>query len=482
MHADQLLAVRDQLDSFLAQFHPHFIRREQRDQFALYSRGRLGPLARKSLEPIALAEDRSPRTLQQFLDIHRWDEDAMLDTHQRLVAQHFGDPQNGVFIADATSDAKKGTHTAGVARQYCGETGKIDNCIVTMHWAYAGLDDSHVLLDGELFVPLCWDPSAGEEALARRADAAVPDEARHKTHVQMSTEQLRRIRQNGVPGRFATGDCEFGGCLEWREAVAGEGLIYVAEVPRSMRGWWRAPRFHAPGGKKGGRGRKPSRPEPDIVPRSVEALVRFINPGFEPWNVNDSTKGPEVWRVARLPFFAAHGARPGQAQPGTLLVADNVLTGERKFFLTNAPADMATGQLLRVAFSRWRVERCFEDAKGELGLNHAETRSYKSLKRHLILTCVLHLFLTLLRREWGKKDGGLDVAASGPGRGGNAGGAVQVRIGGRETARDRGQTRPAPGAKASAQRSIKTLGHQATTAGTARQGHRSLRHLQGSVS
>jgi len=430
MDASLLLETDYKLTAFLTQFDPHMGRPENRQNLALYCRGRLGPLERKSLEPIALAEGVSPRPLQLFLDSRRWREDAVLDTHQRLVAEHFGDPQNGIFIADATSDAKKGTHTAGVARQYCGETGKIDNCIVTMHWAYAGFADSHVLLDGALYLPPCWDPAAGEDAVERRADAEVPDDALHKTHVQMSIEQLRRIRQNGVPGRWATGDCEFGGCLEWREAVAALDLIYVAEVPRSMRGYWRAPRFHAaPGGKK--KGRKPkegrSHVEPDIVARGVEALVRFINPAFEPWNVNDGTKGPEVWHVARLPFFAAHSARPGQTQPGTLLVADNVLTGERKFFFTNAPADTPTGELLRVAFSRWRVERCFQDAKGELGLNHAETRSWTSLKRHLILTCVLHLFLTLLRREWGEKGGTAEPDASGRGGGRNARGAQQVR-------------------------------------------------------
>ncbi len=440
MDAAQLLSVQDSLNAHLALFHPFLGRSPQREALAVYARGRLGPLERKSLEPIALAEGASPRVLQLFLERRLWDEEGVLDTHQRLVAHRLGDPE-GIFIADETSDAKKGGHTAGVARQYCGESGKIDNCIVSVHWAYAGRDNSQVLLDGSLYLPPSWDASAGEEALARRAEAGVPEDAKHQSHCTMSIEQLRRARQNGVPGRWATGDEHYGGSWDWREQVAAMALFYVAEVPKTLRGYRRAPAFHIP--RRRGRGRKPRRPIPDIKSMTVEKIARLTQALFEPWRVHEGTKGPEVWNIARVPLWASNERHPGQTQAGLLLIADNVLTGERKYFFSNAPARTPTSELLRVAFSRWRVERCFQDAKGELGLNHAETRSWQSTKRHLILTCVLHLFMTLLRSEWGGKHGGSDTE---PGRRRSGGDAPDpVRLGGipRQTARNRRTPRAA---------------------------------------
>jgi SRSO17 transposase len=412
MNAEKLLSVHDQLNDFLAQFHPHFGRREQRDQLALYARGRLGPLQRKSLEPIALAEGGSPRALQLFLNERVWDEEGVLDLHQRLVAERLGIAE-GIFITDGTSDAKKGDQTAGVARQYCGETGKIDNCIVTMHWAYAGRDDLSVLLDGNLYLPPEWSlETGGEEARARREKVGVPEEIGYLNHTQMSIEQLRRIRKNGVAGRWVSGDCEFGHSWEWREEVAQMGLLYVAEIPDTTHGYWRKPRFGVPPKKGDPRGRRPSRSVSDIDKCEVAKVVERRKPTFENWLIREGTKGPDVWRIARMPFWIATERKPGQTQPGILLVAENPLTDERKYFFSNAPANTPTEDLLRVAFSRWRVERCFEDAKGELGLGDAETRSWISLKRHLILTCVLHLFLTLLRSEWGGKYGSADAQPS----------------------------------------------------------------------
>lgn len=419
MTADLLLSVLPRLDQFLTQFNSFMGRRENRRHLEVYCRGRLGPIERKSLEPIALAEGLPARPLQLFFDRSLWEEEAVLDHHQALVAQHFGE-EEGIFVADATSDAKKGTETAGVASQYCGETGKIDNCIVSVHWAYVGHEDTGVLLDGNLYLPPAWDPEQcreeeREEAQRRRKKTGIPEKEKSLSHAQMSILQLRRILENGVPGRWATGDCAFGRSWEWRQSVDEMGLLYVVQVPHHLRGHREEPRFAVPPKQGDPRGRKPQRRRPETESLSPkEVLAGGHHPPFELWHVRDGEKGPDVWEVARLPYWMGGAVRGEQTQAGTLLIVRNAISPEEeKYYFSNAPRETPTADLLRVAASRWRIERCFQDAKGELGLGHAEARSWISLRRHLVLTCVLHLFLVLVRRDWGEKDGRINAEPSG---------------------------------------------------------------------
>lgn len=400
MNAQFLLSLTDRLNDYLSRFHHHFGRHEQLSHLALYCRGRLGPLERKSLEPIALAEGVSPRPLQLFLDKRKWDHEGVLDTFHGIIAEELGSP-DGIFIIDETSDAKKGDKTCGIARQYCGESGKIDNCIVSVHLAYTGKSEYHVLIDGDLFLPASWDAGASDEADALRTRTGVPENVGHRTRQDMSITQLEHAIANGIAGRWVTADEAYGRSWQWREQVEELGLCYVVEVPRNLKGWTSPPRFKPP--RKTG---KPGRPSVRKKALQEAVSIETIPPAkSENWRVREGTKGPDIWSVYRCPLYISSELRRGQAQKVILLICDNPLTGERKWFVSNAPENTATRELLRVAFSRWRVERCFQDAKGELGLNHAETRSWISIRRHFILTCVLHLFLTQVCEEWGKKGG-----------------------------------------------------------------------------
>lgn len=369
-----------------------------------YARGQLGTLKRKSLEPIALAEGIDPRSLQFFFVNNGFDEENALAIHQKRVARELGG-DDGIFIIDETSDAKKGEYTPGIARQYCGESGKRDNCIVSVHTAYTR-DDVHCLLDGELFLPACWNPDAPDPEIGKkRMRARIPDSVRHETKTVMALRQLKRAKENGVPGKYVTADSLYGGAPWWRKAVGELGLIYIVEVPSRICGW-----LHERSG----------------AARSLahwEGTHRSLRCGTKKRvRTHETGKGPDVWEVRRVMFHEQADAAPAGGQ--TLLVTWNVRTGERKFFLSNAPESMKTEALMKVAFSRWRVERCFEDAKGEVGLNHAELRTYRGLRRHLILTAINHYFLvTRLRRSGEKRS---DVIA---------GGGVVTRDGG---ASDRG--------------------------------------------
>jgi SRSO17 transposase len=430
MKADDLFRLLDDLDLFLADFHPHLGRREHRGHLQTFARGQLGPIERKSLEPIALAAGRPARALQQFFDFYDWDDPGVRATLQQKVADAFGSPE-GVFLVDETSDAKKGRHTAGVARQYCGESGKIDNGIVTVHLGYTD-GDGHALLDGELFLPESWDfKPRDKETMARRRRAGVPDGVGHTTKPEMSLAQLRRALENGVAGRWVTADELYGANGPWRDGVAALGLCYMVEVPADTHGWIGAPGFgpappKTPDGPPRG-GRPPSRPRPSSKSREVRELAgapdALGRAAFTPWRVHETQKGPDVWEVKHTPDFWIRRGETAAQGPHHLLVTRNALTGEIKYFVSNAPPGEPTKTLLRVGFSRWRIERCFQDGKSELGLNHAEMRSWRGIGRHLILTAVNYLFLVLARRRLGEKNAGPDGEPVGRRRAGTRQGA-----------------------------------------------------------
>ena len=405
MTGEELLKETVALEQYLATFDELFGRSESRAHFRLFARGQLGPIKRKSLEPIADAEKVPPRGLQQFFSEYHWDEGGARDQLQKKIAQKFGGDE-GVFIVDETSDAKKGEWTAGVARQYCGESGKIDNCIVTVHVAYAR-GDFHALLDGELFLPELWNPDPKNEEITRKRErAGIPESVVHESKPQIALRQLQRAKANGVPGRWVGADEGYGGKPWWRKAVAEEGFWYVVEVPKSVMGWGRQPVLKTP--RHSGKGRSP-KARPSTPARTVEALASAATGWrFKKWErlkVHDTQKGPEVWEFKAGLFWEQGANAPAGAQ--WLLIARNVRTEEIKYFLSNAPQDTLLRTLVRVAFSRWHVERCFEDCKTELGLNHAELRNYKGLHRHLILTAINYYFLQdrleLYKREKKKR-------------------------------------------------------------------------------
>lgn len=391
MTGSELLGLTDELEEYLASFDELFWRAESRAHFRVFVRGQMGPLERKSLEPIADAGDVPPRALQQFFSEYRWDEDGARDRLQKKIAAGYGS-ENAVFVVDETSDAKKGQWTAGVARQYCGESGKVENCIVTVHVTYAH-GDFHALLDGELFLPEQWNPNAVDaEVTEKRERAGIPDTVVHESKPAMALRQVRRAKANGVPGRWVSADENYGAKPWWRSAVGAEGLWYVVEVPKDTMGWVREPQWGAARRTRTGR---PSWARPSHPAQKVEAVASAVSGWrFKQWaryQVHDTQKGPEVWEFKAGQFWEQGENAPSGSQ--WLLIARNVRTGEVKYFLSNAPADALLRTLVRVAFSRWHVERCFQDCKTELGLNHAELRNYRGLHRHLILTAISYFFL-----------------------------------------------------------------------------------------
>jgi SRSO17 transposase len=227
----------------------------------------------------------------------------------------------------------------------------------------------------------------------------------------MALEQYRRAVSHGVRFAWLTFDEGYGGKPAFLRALDGCGQNYVGEIPASFVGWTVPPEVLQ---RRLGREGKIGRPRqvPRLKVRHTPACeVRDLSKYSpllrrQPWmkyRVKEGEKGPMVWEAKGLPLWIKDEAGL-PVGPYHLLIARSVMNPEEvKFFLSNAPPTTSVEVLLRVAFSRWRIERMFEDSKGELGLDHFEVRKYPSIQRHLILTCISHLFLAEFCLERQKK-------------------------------------------------------------------------------
>jgi SRSO17 transposase len=415
MDARQIRQLKPKLAEFLARFDDCFPRCDTREHLPVYVEGQLSDLQRKSVEPIALKAGVAPRTLQQFLSKHRWDEGCMRDKVQQIVATEHSNPR-AIAIIDETSDAKKGDKTPGVQRQHCGAEGKKDNCIVTVHLGWA-VDDFHCLLDGELFLPESW---ANDRERCR--EAGIPDTMVYRPKTEIALELYDRARANGLTFAYLTFDEWYGAKPDFLRALDRRRQKYVGEIPKNVRGWLRPPRL-----RRGPRGGLKRAHEPSTVTDLLRYSPALCDQKWKRFRVKDGEKGPMVWEVKHVRFYPqTEDGDP--ARPAHLMVARNVLNpDEVKFFLSNAPPETPVDRLLLVAFSRWRIERCFEDQKGEVGLDHYEGRHYRGLKRHLILTMVSYLFLSRVRQDLREKKSGADGVPSAHGGGRSGPRLVAIR-------------------------------------------------------
>lgn len=411
MDADTILRIKPALTEYLHTFDDCFGRVAVRQHLDTYVEGQLSDLPRKSVEPMADAAGIPPRNLQEFLGLYFWDESAMRDRVQQRVARQHPHPQS-IGILDETGFVKKGRKTACVQRQYCGAVGKTENCVISVHLGYA-TPDFHTLLDADLFLPE--ETWAGDRARCR--EAGIPEAVFYRPKWQIGLEEYRRARANGIQFAWMTFDEGYGGKPPFVRSLEAVGQGYVGEVPKDFRVWTVPPAVLTRGAprRRSGRPRKVPRlktgsPPPmevrDLL--SYSPLVRRKK--WQTYHVKDGHKGPMVWRVKHLLVWVPdeRGLPEG---PRHLLIAQNVLDPETiKFFTSNAPEDTQVETLLLVGFSRWKIERAFEDGKGELGMDHFEVRKYGSIVRHLILTCVSYLFLAEFhqghRGEKSASDGG----------------------------------------------------------------------------
>jgi SRSO17 transposase len=350
-----------ELDALAARIAPRFGRAEPRRRALAYLRGLLAPLERKNGWQLAeAAGDATPDGVQDFLSRMRRDADAVRDDLRAYVVERLGDPE-AVLVLDETGFLKKGGKSAGVQRQYSGTAGRIENCQVGVFLGYAGRH-GRALIDRALYLPERWVRDA-----ARCAAAGVPAGLALSTKPQLGLAMLDRALEAGVPFAWVAGDSVYGADHRIRRRLEARQRGYVLAVTSGQR--------------------------LGFVP--VENWLAKVPPdGWRRLSAGEGAKGPRLYDWAYLPF---RGAAPGWRM-GLLIRRSPAKPDDLAYHLTHAPEGTTLARLVRVAGMRWTIEGCFEAAKGEVGLDEYEVRSWTGWHRHTTLAMLAHAYLAVLRK------------------------------------------------------------------------------------
>lgn len=364
------------LDELQVRIGRRFSRSEPRVRVLSYLRGLLAPLERKNGWTLAeQAGEASPDGMQRLLSTADWDADRVRDDVREYVVERLGDP-DAVLVVDETGFLKKGSKSAGVARQYSGTAGRIENCQVGVFLGYA-TRAGRTFLDRELYLPRAW-----AEDRPRCREAGIDDAVGFSTKPDLAVAMLTRALDAGVPAAWLTGDEVYGQHPGLRRFCEDRGLSYVLAVPSNQYLW------------RVGDGRS--------APRQTRAaaLADAIGPqAFKRISAGAGAKGPRIYQWARVELRP----RPDGGARRWLLVRRSLSDGERAYHLCHAPATTSLTELVRVAGARWAIEETFQTSKGEVGLDHYQVRRYDGWYRHITLAMFAHAFLTVTRAAAGKK-------------------------------------------------------------------------------
>lgn len=400
MDVAKIRRVGHGINRYLAEFSDCFGRCDSESYLGVYVEGQNSDLQRKSAEPIALRAGIVPRSLQVFLASASWDEERMIDRVQEIVVRDHSQTY-AIGLVDETGSPKKGMHTACVQRQWNGNRGKVDNCVVSVHLGYtAGM--FHSLLDSDLFLPKSW-----ANDWERRERAGIPDDVVHRSKPEIALAQIRRALRNGIRVAAWTFDEHYGQSYAFLDGLDALGQTYVAEVPCNFRGWAVAPRvlYRATPQEMRQKGRKRRYPrlaktaaKTSEVRNLLNHSAAFTGQSWTPIHVKDGEKGPLVREVKSIAFRMQREGLPTR-EHWLIAARDPGQPDDVKFFVSNASAGCPLEWLVYVGYSRWPIEQCFKEEKDELGFDHFEVRGWRSIHRHMYLTQVSHLYLNKMREQ-----------------------------------------------------------------------------------
>jgi SRSO17 transposase len=384
----------DHLTTFAQRYLPHFHRAEQRDHALTILRGKLTGLQRKTTEPIATAAGQKRRPLQLFVGAGGWDDEPVVAELQRHVAAELGHAE-GIFVLDSSGFPKQGQASCGVARQWCGRLGKVDNCQVGVFLAYAA-PRGGALVDARLYLPEDWAADA-----ERRTQTHVPDAVAFQEKWRLGLDLLDRARA-AVPGRWVVGDDEFGRCGELRGQLRQRRLQYALDVPCNTL--VRDPAERRPPTRPGGRPRLP------LFERADQWVARQPAGRWRQVKVRDGERGPIHVKVLLATVQAKD--EDGCVGPSErLVVLRSVENKPRTWYVLSNARQAKRAELARVHGGRHRVEELLEAGKGEVGLGHYEVRSWVGWHHHMTLSLLALWFLQTERLRLGGKNAGGDGAA-----------------------------------------------------------------------
>ena len=348
------------LEAVVGWIAPRFGRVEPRRRALVYLRGLLSAAERKNGWQLAeQAGDRTPDGMQDFLSRVHWEAELVRDDLRAYVAAHLGDEQ---AVLDESGFLKKGDKSCGVQRQYSGTAGRIENCQIGVFLSYASRH-GQALIDRALYLPHSWAADR-----LRRLGAGVPETVVFMTKPKLGAAMLERAFAAGMPCAWVVGDSVYGADYELRRCIEQHGRGYVMTVTSAQR-----------------LGCKPV----------ADWLEEVAAKAWQRLSAGAGAKGPRLYDWAYLPYRAA--VAPGW-QKGLLIRRKIKQPSEFTFYLTLSPTTTTLAELVQVAGRRWTVEVCFEAAKGEVGLDQYEVRSWTGWHRHITLAMLAHAYLAVLRR------------------------------------------------------------------------------------
>jgi len=407
-------AIRDELRAYHRLFHIGFQRREQRYWSLVYLCGQLSDLERKTIEPMVLAllgpDPNAVRAVQQFIGQGEWKAATLIQRYQEVVAEWLGDPQ-GVVIIDGSGFPKQGQDSAGVAYQYCGALGKLANCQEGVFAVYVS-PSGYAFLDMRLYVHEDWFDEAYHE---RWKKCGLPADLPFRTEPELALDMLRElVTRNRVPFKWVAFDEHLGESPSLLDEIDVLGKWYLAEVPSNTRVWLRTPHVEPPG--PGLLGRPRTRPRlAKNAPRAREVRDIAASLPQSAWTRYTFKEGSQGSMVAEFAFLRVTAVRDKLPGPRVWAVFRRSLEPqpELKFYLSNAPRTCTPYELAQLSGLRWPVETTLEEGKGEVGMDHYETRSWRGWHHHMAQTFLAHLFLMRLCLVF-KKNARADHGPSAP--------------------------------------------------------------------
>jgi len=365
--AKGLLEIADRIGS-------RFPRSEPRQRALSYLKGLISPIERKNSWQLAeQAGDDTPYGVQHLLGRAEWDADQVRDDLRDYVNHHLGE-DSPVLVVDETGFLKKGDKSVGVQRQYSGTAGRIENCQIGVFLAYAS-SKGRTFIDRELYLPKQWAESA-----ERRKEAGVPTQVKFATKPQLAQKMIRRALEAGIGFKWITGDEIYGNDRTLRVWMEQEGLFYVMAVASNQHVWLGFNQVRVN----------------QIVKQTTKDQWQVLSAG-------EGSKGPRLYEWALVPLLSIM-----IENQRWLLVRRSISDPkDMAYYVVYGPPETKLEEMVKVAGRRWAIEESFETAKGEVGLDQYEVRSWQGWYRHITLAMLAHSYLTVMRAkaETGKQAG-----------------------------------------------------------------------------
>ncbi|CDH26813.1 IS701 family transposase [Xenorhabdus bovienii] len=359
------------LQALHARLAPLFHSTGSRQRSLAYLRGLLSDVERKNSWQLAeWMGESTPDGIQYLLERADWDVDMARDILRDYVTEHLGDEQ-GVLIIDETGFIKKGTHSAGVQRQYSGTAGRVENSQIGVFLCYAG-NGGHAFVDRALYLPRQWT-----DARSRCEAAGIPASVTFATKPQLARQMLERTLDAGVPCRWVTADEVYGRDRRLRVWLESRYQPFVLAIPCNTPLWWRGPEYIR-------------------ADRIADTLTAA---DWKTRSAGTGTKGEREYDWAVVPLWRLQLSEEDRHYGHYLLVRrSRDSRQERAYYVVYALREQVDlNTLVPVAGCRWEIESGFEETKGECGLDHDEVRRWQSWHRHITLSLLAHAVLAVLR-------------------------------------------------------------------------------------